>query len=169
MRNSIKEALNNGLRCYAECGGLMYLTKSIDGAEMVDFFHGESIMTNKLQRFGYCKVKIDKKYFDERLKPTEPLKLSEQIGIGKGPEIDAGLEIDKKFATAKEFEINAHEFHKSQVNLDEGNVYDVEKSQYNGEIIKWRCGYFKKNTLAGYAHMNFLGNIELLEALIGVK
>ena len=67
MRNSIKEALDNGLRCYAECGGLMYLTKSIDGAQMVGFFDGESVMTNKLQRFGYCKVKIDKKCFDERL------------------------------------------------------------------------------------------------------
>ena len=66
MRNSIKEALDNGLRCYAECGGLMYLTKSIDGAQMVGFFDGESIMTNKLQNFGYCKVKIDKKCFDEK-------------------------------------------------------------------------------------------------------
>ena len=137
MRNSIKEALNNGLRCYAECGGLMYLTTSIDGAEMVDFFHGESIMTNKLQRFGYCKVKINKKCFE--------------------------FEIDE------EFEINAHEFHKSQVNLNEKNVYEVEKTQYNGEIIKWQCGYFKKNTLAGYAHINFLGNMELLEALIDLK
>jgi len=137
MRNSIKEALNNGLRCYAECGGLMYLTTSIDGAEMVDFFHGESIMTNKLQRFGYCKVKINKKCFE--------------------------FEIDQ------EFEISAHEFHKSQVNLNEKNVYEVEKTQYNGEIIKWQCGYFKKNTLAGYAHINFLGNMELLEALIDLK
>lgn len=29
MRNSIKEALENGLKCYAECGGLMYLTERI--------------------------------------------------------------------------------------------------------------------------------------------
>jgi cobyrinic acid a,c-diamide synthase len=145
MRNSIKEALNNGLRCYAECGGLMYLTKSADGAQMVGFFDGESIMTNKLQRFGYCKVKIDKKCFDERFR-------TEEIFIGN-----------------KFFEINAHEFHKSQVKLNEENVYEVEKTQYNGEIMKWQCGYFKKNTLAGYAHINFLGNIELLKALIDIK
>ena len=145
MRNSIKEALNNGLRCYAECGGLMYLTKSIDGAQMVGFFDGESTMTNKLQRFGYCKVKIDKKCFDEKFR-------TEEIFVGN-----------------KFFEINAHEFHKSQVKLNEENVYEVEKTQYNGEIIKWQCGYFKKNTLAGYAHINFLGNIELLKALIDIK
>jgi cobyrinic acid a,c-diamide synthase len=139
MRNSIKEALDDGLRCYAECGGLMYLTKLIDGAQMVGFFDGESVMTNKLQRFGYCKVKIDKKCFDEKLEIEE------------------------------EFEINAHEFHKSQVNIKEKNIYEVEKTQYNGEIIKWNCGYFKKNTLAGYAHINFLGNIELLKALVDSK
>lgn len=136
MRKSIKDALDGGLRCYAECGGLMYLTESIDGSEMVGFFNGDSTMTNKLQNFGYCKVKIDNKCFDNR-----------------------SIEDN-------EFEINAHEFHKSKVDLDEDNVYDVEKTLYNGEVLKWKCGYFKNNTLGGYAHINFLGNEELLKALV---
>ncbi len=136
MRKSIKEALDSGLRCYAECGGLMYLTESIDGSEMVGFFHGNSTMTNKLQNFGYCNVKIDNKCFDNR-------RLEDN-----------------------EFEVNAHEFHKSKVELDEDNVYDVEKTLYNGEVLKWKCGYFKNNTLGGYAHINFLGNEELLKALV---
>lgn len=136
MRNSIKEALENGLRCYAECGGLMYLTKSIDGAQMVGFFDGESMMTNKLQNFGYCKIRIDKKCFNR--------KLDESVSL----------------------EINAHEFHKSKVDINMENVYEVEKILYNGEIIKWKCGYFKKNTLAGYAHINFLGNKELFKEII---
>ncbi len=136
MRKSIKEALDGGLRCYAECGGLMYLTQSIDGSEMVGFFHGDSTMTNKLQNFGYCKVKIDNKCFDNR-----------------------SIEDN-------EVEVNAHEFHKSKVDLDEDNVYEVEKTLYNGEVLKWKCGYFKNNTLGGYAHINFLGNEELLKALV---
>ena len=136
MRKSIKEALDEGLRCYAECGGLMYLTESIDGSEMVGFFHGDSTMTNKLQNFGYCKVKIDNKCFDNR-----------------------SIEDN-------EFEINAHEFHKSKVDLYEDNVYEVEKTLYNGEVLKWKCGYFKNNTLGGYAHINFLGNEKLLKALV---
>lgn len=136
MRESIKDALDNGLRCYAECGGLMYLTKSIDGSKMVGFFDGESIMTNKLQNFGYCKVKINKKFFDTKI-------------------------LDNR-----EFEINAHEFHKSQVNLNEENVYEVKKVLYNGEVLKWKCGYFKKNTLGGYAHINFVSSKELLKVLI---
>ncbi|MDR3597912.1 cobyrinate a,c-diamide synthase [Clostridium sp.] len=130
MRQSIKEALENGLRCYAECGGLMYLTKSIDGAKMVGFFDGESVMTNKLQNFGYCKLKINNRCFNN------------------------------------EIEINAHEFHKSQVNINEENVYEVEKTLYNGDITKWKCGYFKKNTLAGYAHVNFFANKEFIKNLM---
>ena len=34
MLHSIKEALDNGLKCYAECGGLMYLTENIDNVNI---------------------------------------------------------------------------------------------------------------------------------------
>ena len=34
----------------------MYLTESIDSAKMVGFFNGESVMTGRLNRFGYAKV-----------------------------------------------------------------------------------------------------------------
>lgn len=58
MLKSIREALNSGVKCYAECGGLMYLTEAIDGKETVGFFKGESQMTNKLQNFGYTQAKV---------------------------------------------------------------------------------------------------------------
>ena len=58
MLNSIREALNSGVKCYAECGGLMYLTESIDGVETVGFFNGTSYMTGKLNNFGYATIKI---------------------------------------------------------------------------------------------------------------
>lgn len=54
MLDSIKKALDQGLPCYAECGGLMYLTESIEDFKTVGFFKGHSQMTNKLQNFGYC-------------------------------------------------------------------------------------------------------------------
>ncbi|OOM75680.1 cobyrinic acid A,C-diamide synthase [Clostridium puniceum] len=161
MRNSIKKSLEDGLRCYVECGGLMYLTNSIEGAEMVGFFNGDSIMTNKLRNFGYCKVKIHKKYFEKCSLPASNLYYSNE-NLKKE-------DFQEKFISEEFFEINAHEFHKSQVNLKEKNVYEVEKLRYDGELIKWSCGYFKKNTLAGYAHINFLGNIELIKALIDLE
>ncbi|WP_346897209.1 cobyrinate a,c-diamide synthase [Clostridium sp. UBA7503] len=61
MLNSIRKALNNGVKCYAECGGLMYLTESIDGVETVGFFNGISYMTGKLNNFGYATIKITEK------------------------------------------------------------------------------------------------------------
>jgi cobyrinic acid a,c-diamide synthase len=135
----------------------MYLTKSIDGAEMVGFFNGNSEMTKMLQNFGYCKVKVNKKYFDKSsdlyLNPYNKSKYNTQ-------------EDSKKAMSEEYFEINGHEFHKSKVNLEENKVYEVEKNQYDGEIIKWQCGYIKGNTLAGYAHINFQSNIEFAKKII---
>lgn len=59
MLLSIKTALENGLRCYGECGGLMYLTEKIDDVPMVGFFCGESEMTKTLNRFGYATINLD--------------------------------------------------------------------------------------------------------------
>ena len=56
MRESIKSALEAGLPCYAECGGLMYLGRDIDGAPMVDFLPIRCRMTDRLQHFGYVTV-----------------------------------------------------------------------------------------------------------------
>ncbi|WP_294395508.1 cobyrinate a,c-diamide synthase [uncultured Clostridium sp.] len=131
MRRSIKKALDKGLRCYAECGGLMYLTDEIEGSDMAGFFKGKSFMTKRLQNFGYCQITIDKKLY------------------------------------GRELSINAHEFHKSYVELDEETIYTVEKKQYDGKILKWNCGYAKKNTLAGYAHINFMGNIDFFKCISG--
>lgn len=124
MLRSIKEALSNGLNCYAECGGLMYLTESIDNVPMVGFFSGNSEMTSRLNKFGYATVIFN--------------------GI----------------------EVNCHEFHKSKVSLEEKAVYDVIKTSYTGEQIKWNCGYLKKNTLAGYPHIHFFGNLEFLKYIL---
>ena len=56
LRQRIRTALAGGLRCYAECGGLMYLSRSIDGHPMVDFLPAVCRMTDRLQRFGYVTV-----------------------------------------------------------------------------------------------------------------
>jgi len=56
MRADVRRALAGGMRCYAECGGLMYLCQTIDGREMAGFFPIACRMTEKLQRFGYVNV-----------------------------------------------------------------------------------------------------------------
>ncbi len=54
MLHSIKDSLICKVRCYAECGGLMYLTNSIDGIETVGFFSGNSSMSKKIAEFRIC-------------------------------------------------------------------------------------------------------------------
>ncbi len=60
MLKSIKEFAEGDGCIYAECGGLMYLTESIEGSPMVGVFKGNSHMTCKLQRFGYIDITLNK-------------------------------------------------------------------------------------------------------------
>jgi cobyrinic acid a,c-diamide synthase len=56
MRRSVKRFIECGKKFYAECGGLMYLARSIDDAEMVGILENKIEMTEKLVDFGYCEV-----------------------------------------------------------------------------------------------------------------
>ena len=139
LLKSLKEKLESGLRCYAECGGLMYLMSAfIDkGNEdktyynMVDFFKGNSYMTKRLQNFGYAKVNV----------------------VEENPILPKG------------FNINCHEFHRSKIESDDTKAYLVEKEMYDGSKKTWNCGYIKNNTLASYAHIHFFGNIKFIDYL----
>ncbi|MPQ33318.1 cobyrinate a,c-diamide synthase [Clostridium estertheticum] len=132
MIYSIKKALDSGLRCYAECGGLMYLTlgeKSLDEEQIthkaVGFFDGYYSLTTRLQNFGYAKIKVE---VENTILP-------------------------------KDMSINCHEFHKSFVNLQEEKIFKLSKDVYDGSRKNWLCGYIKKNTIAVYGHVHFFGNL----------
>jgi cobyrinic acid a,c-diamide synthase len=60
MLNSIKNSFKNGLPTYAECGGFMYLGKTISvndrSYNMVGAIETNSALTNKLQNFGYIRL-----------------------------------------------------------------------------------------------------------------
>ena len=64
MKKSIKTLSENNFPIYAECGGLMYLTKSINNNKkkykMVGLFDAETIMTKKM-RLNYTKGKLSSK------------------------------------------------------------------------------------------------------------
>src|SRR5262249_16193170 len=56
MRMSIRRFIESGRRFYAECGGLMYLARSIDRSEMVGVVPAEIRMTERLVDFGYSEI-----------------------------------------------------------------------------------------------------------------
>ena len=53
MRRSIRQALSAGLPCIAECGGFLYLNRTMGELPMAGFLDGSCRNTGKLSRFGY--------------------------------------------------------------------------------------------------------------------
>ncbi len=127
MRESIKNFAEKKLPIFAECGGYMYLMKSIENFsgkvfEMCGAIPNRSKMTDKLQMVGYVSATLTKNCI---------------IGsVG-----------DK---------IQAHEFHFSieEKNLSEEKIFDCEKLR-TGE--KYFAGWANENILASYLHLHFVG------------
>lgn len=64
MKKDLLNKLDQGLPYIAECGGLMYLCESLtdlDGGryEMIGWLKGHTVMTKKLQRFGYAGLTLE--------------------------------------------------------------------------------------------------------------
>lgn len=60
MRDSIRAAVCRGLPTVAECGGFLYLHRTLDGAEMAGVIDADARMTEKLQPFGYVTLTAQK-------------------------------------------------------------------------------------------------------------
>ena len=60
LRHRIRDAIGNGLPAYAECGGLMYLSRSLSWkgmrCEMVGVIPGDIIMHERPQGRGYVRL-----------------------------------------------------------------------------------------------------------------
>jgi cobyrinic acid a,c-diamide synthase len=58
LLTDIKDKLEKGLPAYAECGGLMYLTKGSEKNNLVSFFDGNYKIGNTLMNFGYAELQV---------------------------------------------------------------------------------------------------------------
>ena len=68
MRKEIKEAIEGGLPCMAECGGFLYLHQEMDAQEggscpMVGVIEGKAYRTSHLKRFGYVSLEAKRPVF----------------------------------------------------------------------------------------------------------
>ncbi|MEE0776573.1 MAG: cobyrinate a,c-diamide synthase [Bacillota bacterium] len=134
----LKVKLENGLPCFAECGGFIYLGKSMtmEGKthELTGFFPFDFAMTDRLQHFGYMEAAIE----DGTILTTE------------------GSE-----------SIRGHEFHYTK-RTDETAFpasYRVTKKRRTKEV-HWEEGYHQNNVLGGYPHFNFYSNPQCAKNLL---
>ena len=131
LRGEIKRAIANGMPAYAECGGLMYLSRGIEYQgrtyQMVGAIPGDVKMHDKPIGRGYVHLKEDTAHPWPR--PDIPAK-----------------------------QIKAHEFHYSSLeNLprDSRFAYHVERGfGIDGE----RDGLILNNLLASYTHLRTIGS-----------
>lgn len=131
MRNQIREAAQAGCPIYAECGGLMYLSRCIRDAEgrtyeMVGLFDTEARMLKKRRALGYVEAR-----------------LSRDCLVGR-----------------KGWILRGHEYHYSELvsdPLEQGaeSVYELVSPKAPATR---REGYSYRNVLASYVHLHFGSN-----------
>lgn len=126
LRNALRQAIEAGLPTYAECGGLMYLSRSISWqgrrAEMVGVIPGDAVMQPRPVGRGYV-----------QLQATEHL---------PWPSVAGGDDIAR-----------GHEFHHSSLeNLPPGLHYAWRVQRGHG-IDGRHDGLVLHNLLASYSHL----------------
>jgi cobyrinic acid a,c-diamide synthase len=137
LREDIRNAIEAGLPVYAECGGLMYLARSLSWqgrtCRMVGVIPGDVVMHGKPVGRGYVRLK-------ETAAHPWPHPASN--------------------------EIRGHEFHYSSLeNLDPGITYVYDVLRGHG-IDGQRDGLVYKNVLACYAHLRSLNTYNWAERFV---
>ncbi len=137
FKDSLYNAIQDGLPVYAECGGLMYLGKSItlEGKTypMTGIFPITFGMKKKPRAHGYTIVEVE----------------------GKNPFFH------------EKTELKGHEFHYSEVlEVGEGNTTMAFSNKRGKGIIDNRDGICYKNVLAAYTHLHAIGSPEWADGMI---
>jgi len=132
LRRAIRAAIEAGMPTYAECGGLMYLARSIQWnerrADMVGVIPADIVMHARPIGRGYVRLR--------------------ETGKGPWPHTHG----------SDQPEIRAHEFHYSSVeNLPQGTRFAYEVLRGHG-IDGRHDGIVYKNLLASYAHLRDVAN-----------
>jgi cobyrinic acid a,c-diamide synthase len=133
LRGQIREAAGRGLPVYAECGGLMYLARTLTWkgrtCRMVGAIPGDAVMHDKPVGRGYVRLA--------------------ETGFGPWPSAGAPTQ-----------ELRAHEFHYSSLeNVDPGVEYAYRVLRGHG-IDGKRDGLVVGNVLASYAHLRSVGGVD---------
>ena len=129
----IRERLEAGLPCIAECGGFMYLHEEMEDKNgntypMAGVIKGRTYPTGRLVRFGYVNI---------------------AAAPGKEEESAVSRSTEKKAYLRPGEQIRGHEFHYWD-STDCGN--DCVATKPDGKR-KWECIHMNGNLFAGYPHL----------------
>ncbi len=143
MRCAIAGFVESGGPVYAECGGLMYLTRSLSWqgkkCRMVGVIPADTVMHEKPQGRGYVRLE------DRGLGPWPPRRKDGGDGI-----------------------IQAHEFHYSSLTGLADDARFAYKVLRGTGIDGRNDGYFYKNLLASYTHMRNAGGNDWVERFLAL-
>lgn len=138
FRTALRSALEQGMPCYAECGGLIYLGASMqmDGVSypLTGLFPFSFEMTDRLQRFGYVETEI-----------------------AAGTVLTAGIAQ----------RMRGHEFHYTKRTDDQNypTQYVVTKHRRTKDVV-WNEGFQKYSALGGYPHFHFYANAQCAKCFL---
>jgi cobyrinic acid a,c-diamide synthase len=137
LRREIREAAEAGMPIYAECGGLMYLSRAIEWRgvrhEMAGVISGDAVMTDRPQGRGLVELEAS----------------------GCAPWLPAGTP-----------PIRAHEFHYARlVNVDPSAAYAFYVRRGAG-IDGRRDAIVAGNTVAGFAHLRDTSRCRWAESFV---
>ena len=128
VRSAVKKVSEDGMPIFAECGGLMYLSKEMSDLEnktyeMCGVFGAGSRMKDSRMTLGYVEMTAN---------TDNPL-------------------------CKKGWTVRGHEFHYSTTVPEGSEKYAFELSRGRG-IENCRDGIISNNTVAGYTHIHFASN-----------
>ena len=136
LRNAIRYAINQGLPVYAECGGLMYLTRSITWGEkcydMVGAIGADTIMHERPQGRGYVMLE------ETGLHPWSHNTNNQRNGENQP--------------------LAAHEFHYSSLENLDSSVHFAYKVKRGAGVDGKHDGILIHNLLANYSHLRNVKN-----------
>ncbi len=126
MMESIREAVENGMPVYAECGGLIYLSRSLEhegrSYPLTGIFPVDIKMDKKPQGHGYTEVTVDK----------------------ENPFFEKGTRL------------KGHEFHYTGINQMNGSAKCCLKVIRGSGAYNKRDGLIYRNAFASYLHLHAL-------------
>jgi cobyrinic acid a,c-diamide synthase len=141
MLKDVSQAAKGGIPVFAECGGMIYLGKSVTGLEdrkwpLCGVLPIETGMNRKLRKLGYREACF-----------------AEDIPLGP-----------------KGTKARGHEFHYSEISVDHGGaskgVFQLKGRGRGGDSDLDPAGFHVANTVASYMHFHFGSNPQLADNFV---